>query len=131
MERITREDMAGKLTCDLGVGVGELATDDDLIRLCPVKVTAGLGELAEEVADEPLGALVQILEVGEELNGGVSTEMRSGQIQISDAALTRKRGVLPEARTECWRSTGRTLAGTLVAGHLLRERRRGWCFWRA
>ena len=30
----------------------------------------------EEVADEPLGALVQILEVGGELNGGVSAEIR-------------------------------------------------------
>jgi hypothetical protein len=58
-----------------------MAADDDLIHLCSVEITAGLGELAEEVADEPLGALVQILEVGRELNGGVSTEMRSSQIQ--------------------------------------------------
>ena len=47
-----------------------------MIRLCPVEIAAGLGELAEEVADEPLGALVQVLEVGGKLNGGISTEMR-------------------------------------------------------
>ena len=58
MERITREDMAGKLTCDLGVGVGELATDNDLICLRPVKIAAGFVELAEEVTDVVLGALI-------------------------------------------------------------------------
>ena len=58
MEKITKEDMAGKLTCDLGVGVGEMAADDDLIRLCPVEVAAGFDELAEEVADVALSTLV-------------------------------------------------------------------------
>ena len=46
MEMIVKEDMVRK-TCDLGVGVGELAADDDLICLCPVKITAGLVALAE------------------------------------------------------------------------------------
>ena len=64
------------LTCDLGVGVGEMATDDDLIHLCPIEVAASFDELAEEVADVTLGALIQVLEVGGELNGGVSAEMR-------------------------------------------------------
>jgi len=67
---------SGKLTCNLGVGVGELAADDDLIRLRPVKVTAGLVALAEEVADEALGGLIQILEVGGDLGVGISVEMR-------------------------------------------------------
>ena len=68
--------MARKLTCDLGVGVGELAADDDLVRLCPIEVTMGFGKLVEEVADQPLSALIQILEVGGELDGGVSTGVR-------------------------------------------------------
>ena len=37
----------------------------------------------EEVADEPLGALIQVLEVGRELNSGVSAEMK----EWSDADL--------------------------------------------
>ena len=49
-------------------------------------------------------------------------------MQISNAALTRKRSVLPEARTERRRSARRTLVGTLVAGHLLRGRKKGWGF---
>ena len=53
-----------------------MVADDNLIRLCPVEVAAGFGELAEEVADVTLGALIQVLEVGGELNGGVSAEMR-------------------------------------------------------
>ena len=39
--------------------------DDNLVRLCPVEITAGLGKLAEEVSDEPLGALVQSLKLAE------------------------------------------------------------------
>ena len=77
LEKITKGDMAGKLTCDLGVGVGELAADDDLIRLSPVKVTAGFGELAEEIADVVLSPLIQDMEVGRELHGGVSADMGS------------------------------------------------------
>ena len=68
---------SGKHTCDNGVGVGEQAADDDLIRLRPVKVTAGLVALAEEVADEASGALIQILEVGRELGVGVSAEIKN------------------------------------------------------
>ena len=50
--------MIPELTCGLGVGAGELAADDDLVRLRPVEVTTGFGELAEEVADVALGTLV-------------------------------------------------------------------------
>ena len=77
MEKITKEDMVRKLTCGLGVGIGELATDDDPIRLRSVEVTTGFGELAEEVADVALGTLIQGLEVGGELDGGVSADMES------------------------------------------------------
>ena len=50
--------MIPKLTCGLGVGAGELAVDDDLVRPCPVEVAVGLVELAEEVADVILGTLI-------------------------------------------------------------------------
>ena len=53
--KITKEDMAGRLTCDLGVGVGEMAAYDDLVRLRSVQVMAGLSELMEEVTDVALG----------------------------------------------------------------------------
>ena len=65
------------LTGSPGVGVGELAADDDLIRLRPVEVAAGFGKLAEEVADVAQSTLVQGLEVGGELDGGISAEIRS------------------------------------------------------
>ena len=54
-----------------------------MIRLCPVEIAAAVGKLVEEVADEPLGALIQVLEVGRELNSGVSAEMK----EWSDADL--------------------------------------------
>ena len=105
---------SGKLTCDLGVGVGELAADDDLICLRPVKVTAGLVALAEEVADEALGGLIQILEVGGELDGGVFAEMRSdGNLRCNidrkgeyltqggDGAAEERRKI-PRQRACCW-----------------------------
>ena len=123
MEKITEKDMARKLTCGLGVGVGELATDDDLIRLCPVKVTAGLGELAEEVTDVALGTLVQGLEVGGELDGGVSAEMKSDEDLKCN--IGEKMNDLPEVGMERRRSTGRSLAGALVAGHLFRWKKGG------
>ena len=53
-----KEDMVPKLTCGLGVGAGELAADDDLVRPCLFEVTTNLVELAEEVADVLLGACV-------------------------------------------------------------------------
>ena len=86
--------MAGKLTCGFGVGIGELATDDDMVRLRPVKVTTGFGELAEEVADVALGTLIQGLKVGGELDGGASAEMKSDGdlrcgIDRKDECLTR------------------------------------------
>ena len=43
----------------------------------------GFGELAEEVADEPLSALIQVLEVGQKIGVDVSVEM----ISWSDADL--------------------------------------------
>ena len=50
--------MIRELTCGLGVGAGELAADDDLVRPCLVEVAAGLVELAEEVADVVLGTRI-------------------------------------------------------------------------
>ena len=63
-------------TGDFGVGIGELAANDDLIHLCPVELVAGLVPLAEEVMDESLGALIQGLEVGRKLGVGVPAEIR-------------------------------------------------------
>ena len=68
--------MQEKLTSDPGVGEGELAADDDLVRLCPIELAAGLITLAEEVADEPLGALIQVLEVCGKLGVGVPAEIK-------------------------------------------------------
>ena len=72
--KVIKEDMVPKLTCGVGVGAGELAADDDLVRPCPVEVATDLVELAEEVADVLLGACVQDPEVWGEFHGGVSTE---------------------------------------------------------
>ena len=57
--KVIKEDMVPKLSCGLGVGAGELAADDDLVRPCPVEVATDLVELAEEVVDVLLGACVQ------------------------------------------------------------------------
>ena len=73
--------MARRLTGDPGVGIGELATDDDPVGLCYVELAAGLIPLAEEVADEPLGALVQGMEVGGEVGVIVPAEVKN-QLQI-------------------------------------------------
>ena len=108
--------MAGKLTCDLGVGIGEVTTDDNMVRLRPVEVTAGFGELAEEVADVALGTLVQGLEVGGELNGGVSAEVKRWSeadlrcsIDKEEQCLTQggdgaaeERRKIPRQRACCW-----------------------------
>jgi len=93
LEKITTRSMARKLTCGFGVGIGELTAVDDLVRLCPVEVTAAIGKLAEEVADVALGTLVQGLEVVGELDGGVSAEIRSDEdlrcsIDKKDECLT-------------------------------------------
>ena len=125
MERNTKEDMAGKLTCDLGVGVGELVADDDLVCLRPIEVTAGFSELAEEVTDVAFGTLVQGLEVGGDLSGGVSAEMRRWSGADLRCGIDKKNDVLPKAWTKRWRGSGRTLAGALVAGHLLRWKKGG------
>ena len=111
------------LTGSSGVGVGELAADDDLIRLRPVEVTTGFGELAEEVVDITLGTLVQGLEVGGELNGGVSAGMRSdGNLRCN---IGEWMNALPLVGAERRRSTGRSLTGALVASHLFRWKRGG------
>ena len=41
----------------------------------PGRGRGGLWRVGEEVADVTLGALIQVLEVGGELDGGVSAEM--------------------------------------------------------
>ena len=51
--------------------------DDDLVRLRPIELVAGLIPMAEEIADEPLGALVQGLKVGGELGVGVPAEIKN------------------------------------------------------
>ena len=72
--KVIKEDMVPKLTCGLGVGAGEMASNDDLVRPCSVEVTMDLVELAEEVADVVLGTRIQDPEVGGELHGIVPTE---------------------------------------------------------
>ena len=59
------------LTSDPGVGEGELAADDDLVRLSPIELTAGLIPLAEGLI------LVQGLKVGGELGVGVPAEIKN------------------------------------------------------
>jgi hypothetical protein len=56
------------LTGNPSVGEGELAADDDLIRLRPIELAAGLIQL---------GALVQGLEVVRELGVGVPAEIKN------------------------------------------------------
>jgi len=68
-----------------------MAMDGDLILLCPVEVAAGFGELAEEVADVTLGALIQVLEVGGELDGGVSAEMRKWSEEDLRCSIDKKK----------------------------------------
>ena len=68
-----------------------MAADDDLIHLCPVEVAVGFGELAEEVRDVTLGALIQVLEVGGELDGGVSAEMRKWSEEDLRCSIHKKR----------------------------------------
>ena len=72
-----KRGMAEELTGDLGVSIGELTVDDDLIHLRCVKLAESLVPLAEEVADEPLGALVQGLEVRRELGVDAPTNIKN------------------------------------------------------
>ena len=69
--------MARRLTGDPSIGIGELAADDDPIGLCRVELAASLIPLVEEVADEPLGALVQGMEVGGEVGVIVPAEVKN------------------------------------------------------
>ena len=64
-----------------------------MIRLRPVKITAGLVKLAEEVADEPLGALIQVLEVGRELGVGIPTEIMKWSDADLKCSISREREV--------------------------------------
>ena len=106
--------------------------DDDLICLRPVKIAEGLIALVEEVTDESRGALIQVLEVGGELGIDVSTrEEEVIRCRSKVRHWLKKRSILPETGTKRWRSTGGALAGTLIAGHLLEGRRKGWGFWRS
>ena len=72
---------ARKLTGDPGVGGGELATDDGLVGLRRIELAADLVPLVEEVADEPLGALVQGMEDHWEIGIVVPTEIKN-QLEI-------------------------------------------------
>jgi len=74
-EEINGGAMARRLTGDPGVGGRELAADDDLVGLRHVDLAAGLVPLVEEVVDEPLGALVQGVEVRWEVGVGVPAEV--------------------------------------------------------
>jgi len=73
--------MARRLTGDPGVSGGELAADDDLVGLRHVELASGLVPLAKEVADEPLGALVQGMEVHWEIGIVIPTEIKN-QLEI-------------------------------------------------
>ena len=64
-----------KLTGDPGVGGGELTADHDLAGLIHVELAVGLVPLAKEVMDEPLGTLIQGVEVGREFGIDVPTEI--------------------------------------------------------
>ena len=79
-----------------------------------VKVAADLGELAEEVADVILSTLIQDLEVIGELDGGVSTDMRSnGDLKCSN-----------DRKGECF-----TRGGDKAAGEHRRNPRQRACCW--
>ena len=62
-----------------------------MICLRPIKIAAGLVALAEEVADQPLGTFVQVLEVGGELGVGVSTEKRKWSDADLKCGISRER----------------------------------------
>jgi len=64
--------MARRLTGDPGVGAGELAAKDDMVGLRRVELAAGLVPLT----DEPLGALVQGVEVRWEVGIVVLAEVK-------------------------------------------------------
>ena len=117
--KVIKEDMVPKLTCGLGVGAGELAADDDMVRLCPVEVATGLVELAEEVADVLLGAYVQDPEVWGEFHGGVSTEKSRWSKADQRCSIVREESNdLPQTGAERWRNIGGALTNALVVGHL-------------
>ena len=116
--KVIKEDMVPKLTCGLGVGAGELAADDDLVRPCPVEVSTGLVELAEEVADVLLGACVQDPEVWGEFYGGVSIEKNRWSKADQRCSIDREENNdLPQMGAERWRSIGGAFADALVVGH--------------
>ena len=117
--KVIKEDIVLKLTCGLGVGAGELATDDNLVRPCPVEVATGLVELAEEAADVLLGACIQDPEVWGEFHGGVSIEKsRWSKADQRCSIDTEENNDLPQTGTERRRSIRGTLTDALVVGHL-------------
>ena len=118
--------MVGKLTGGPSVGIGELATEDNLICLRPIEVVAGLSELAEEVAEVLLGACVQDLEVGRWLHSGVPAR-RSKCSETDQRYSTDGEGDndLPQTGAERRRSVGGALANALVVGHMSWRRRGG------
>ena len=69
--------MARRLTGDPGVGAGELAAKDDMVGLRRVELAAGLVPLVEEVADEPLGTLVQGMEVPRQIGVVVPAKIKN------------------------------------------------------
>ena len=90
----------------------------------------GFGELAEEVAKEPLSALIQVLEVGRKIGVDVSVEMISWSdadlrcsIDKEEKHLTRGED---RAAEECRRSLCRHACCWPSAR---RERERDWGFW--
>ena len=117
--KVIKEDIVLKLTCGLGVGAGELAADDDLVRPCPVEVATDLVELAEEVADVLLGACVQDSKVWREFHGSVSTEKsRWSKADQRYSIDKEENNDLPQTGAERRRSIGGALADALVVGHL-------------
>jgi len=111
--------MARRLTGDPGVGAGELAAKDDMVGLRRVELAAGLVPLT----DEPLGALIQVLEVGGELGISVSIEKRKWSDADLKCSISRKREASYPRRGRSGRGA---LVGVLVDGHLLEGRRLGF-----
>ena len=67
--------------------------DDNLIRLHSIKIATGLVALVEVVTNEPLGPLVQVLEVGGELGVGVPTEIKKWLDADLKCSISREREV--------------------------------------
>ena len=64
--------------------------DHDLAGLGHVELAAGLVPLAEEVADEPLGGLIQGVEVGGELGVDTPAKIKNQSRPDLSTALMKK-----------------------------------------